>query len=141
MADMRRRNGILGRGAGDGGRHSTLDAAKVGAGRHPLYAALLRHGAANAHVTDYVKSPGRVSDEWPDDLEADAELFEQEVAIVQPTLLVALGDRTFFTLRHFAAMRRIPLHLTMHYTRAVRFGLEGEFNRQIAVALAGATAR
>ena len=59
----------------------------------------------------------------------------------QPTLLVALGDRTFFTLRHFAAMRRIPLHLTMHYTRAVRFGLEGEFNRQIAVALAGATAR
>jgi hypothetical protein len=60
-----------------------------------LYAALLRHGAANAHVTDYVKSRGRASDEWPDDLEADAELFEQEVAIVQPTLLVALGDRTF----------------------------------------------
>jgi uracil-DNA glycosylase len=92
-------------------------------------------GAANAHITDYVKSRGPVAEDWPDDIEADALLFERELAIIQPTVLVALGDLTFHTLRHVAAVRHIPLRKVIHYTLANRFNRQRDFRQQMEQAL------
>lgn len=120
-----------------------FDAARVGAGRDAvtlLYRALAKNAVFghNAHVTDYIKTRARGGAAWPEDLQAEARLFERELDIVQPRWLIALGEEVFLTLRHPAAVRGIPLGAVWHYAYARRFRKPAQFMRQMAEALKSA---
>jgi uracil-DNA glycosylase len=120
-----------------------FDPRRVVAGRDAvslLYKALQKDAVVghNAHVTDYIKTRARGGAAWPEDLQAEARLFERELDIVQPRWLIALGEEVFLTLRHPAAVRGIALGArpVLHYAYARRFRKTAEFMRQMAKALA-----
>lgn len=47
-----------------------------------LYSLLEKHGVADAHLTDVIKTRGRVKDPYPDDIGLHRRVFDQEIQIV-----------------------------------------------------------
>lgn len=79
--------------------------------RRAFYDRLPRVGAANAHITDLYKRRGRAGalrDGLPHDFDLHVELFRNELAILRPTRIIALGhDAEALLKRHVPEVRSI----------------------------------
>lgn len=80
-----------------------------------LYALMEKYGAANAHLTDVIKSRGKVGDPYPDDIRADRVFFDRELEIVQPKRIVTFGQKVHNLLQFTLAGSGIPVVQTWHY--------------------------
>jgi len=67
---------------------------RVGGPPRLLYSLLDKFRAGAAHLTDIIKSRGKVGDPYPADMGQHRRIFDGEVEIVQPTLIVAFGQKS-----------------------------------------------
>jgi uracil-DNA glycosylase family 4 len=86
-----------------------------GTADHLLYSLLEKHGAADGHITDVIKTRGKVGDPYPEDISAHRRIFNREVEIVQPRLIVAFGPKVRDLLL-FTLAGAIPIRCVWHYS-------------------------
>ena len=93
-----------------------------------FYDLLERHGFAHAHVTDLVKESMEVG--YPSDAQVDRNwpYFLEELSIVDPIVVVALGRWVFDEL-HKRWDRLVPLRRVTHY--AFRYGSRSKIGQQL----------
>ena len=80
-----------------------------------------------AHLTDIVKERG-TGNPTKDELERNWRFFVEELKIIQPTVVLALGDWVFLTLGR-KLDRLVPLLLVTHY--AYRFNARPSFKKDM----------
>ena len=101
-----------------------------------LYACLEKHGAADAHLTDVIKSRGKVGEPYPDDMGPHRRFFDREIEIVHPRLVVAFGQKVYDLLQFSLAGSGIKVRQVWHYSYARRGRDKAvEFENQIRRAL------
>jgi uracil-DNA glycosylase len=83
-----------------------------------LYNALTRAGLADSHLTDIIKTRGKVGVPYPDDLGQHKEIFNEELAIVRPRIVVAFGNTAYAMLRWHLAGTQVVLRRLCHYSFA-----------------------
>jgi len=88
-----------------------------------LYGRLEKYGAADSHLTDLIKSRGRVHDPYPDDIARHRRVFDREMAIVQPRPIIAFGQKVYDLLQFRLAESGIEIRQVWHYSVA-RWGTE-----------------
>jgi len=86
-----------------------------------LYSLLTEYGAGNTHLTDVIKSRGRVDDPYPTNIAPDKAFFDRELDIVDPKRIIAFGDKVHDMLRFMLAGYGIPVMKTWHYATAGRW--------------------
>jgi uracil-DNA glycosylase len=86
-----------------------------GTADHLLYSLLEKYGAADGHLTDVIKTRGRVGDPYPEDISSHRRVFDREVEIVKPRLIVAFGPKVHDLLL-FTLAGTIPIHCVWHYS-------------------------
>lgn len=86
-----------------------------------LYSLLGEYGAADTHLTDVIKSRGRVDDAYPANLAPDKSFFDRELEIVQPKRIIAFGDKVHDMLKFMLAGHGIPVLKTWHYANGGRW--------------------
>lgn len=97
-----------------------------------LYDTLNANGFANAHLTDVSKETGPGDEDIsPAERQRNVPYFERELKILQPTLLVALGEKAEQELNWMDATDDIETMRVNHYSWAGRWGKEETFERQI----------
>ena len=105
---------------------------------HPrfLYSLLERYNAGGAHLTDLIKSRGKVGDPYPADMGPHRRIFDRELEIVQPTVIIAFGAKVYDLLQFTLAGRGITIRRVWHYAYARRGADKAKaFKRQIRNAL------
>ena len=106
---------------------------------HLLYLVLQKYGCASSHITDVIKSRGKVSDPYPDDISRHRRIFDREVEIVQPRLIVAFGQKVHDLLL-FTLAGTIPIRSIWHYSYTRRGADKpAAFEEQIRKALASSS--
>lgn len=106
--------------------------------RLAFYGHLQKVGASNAHLTDIYKKRGKCSElrkGLPRDFSIHLEILRQEIEILQPERIVALGHLAYqLMVQHFGNQRHI-LRRMWHFSYAVRAGklFEYEVNIQQAI--------
>jgi hypothetical protein len=116
----------------DGGT-VTIEEGKCGnLGGDRLYLALNNFGIADAHLTDLIKTRDWVASNLPD-LGPHREVFDREIEIIDPRLIIAFGQKVFDLLQFYLAGRRIKLDKVPHY--AYRFCEPGHFQKELQEAL------
>lgn len=84
-----------------------------------FYDSLKRHGFEHAHLTDLVKEPKEVGGLTLEELDRNWKFFETEILIVDPVVIVALGNEVLGHLQQ-RLDRLVPLWRVTHY--AYRYG-------------------
>jgi len=103
-----------------------------------LYTLLEKYDAADAHLTDVIKCRGRVGDSYPNDIGPHRLIFDRELEIVQPTLIVAFGQKVYDLLQFSLAGLGIPIRTVWHYAYARRGEAKANaFEQQMKNALLG----
>jgi len=98
-----------------------------------LYETLKEFGFSNAHLTDISKIRGKVVDEIPEEeLEQNRPLLEREIEILEPELLVTVGNNAQTALEQLGVAPLIEKNHIRHYSWASRWGHEEEFEDDIA---------
>lgn len=101
-----------------------------------LYSLLEKYGASDAHITDVIKSRGRVDDPYPADIAADRYFFDRELEIVRPTRIVAMGKKVYDLLQFALAGTGIQIRQVWHYAYPGRYPQRiEEFEEQMRGAL------
>jgi uracil-DNA glycosylase len=85
-----------------------------------LYGLLDKLGIADSHLTDVIKSRGKVGEPYPDDMRVEKEVFDEEIDIVRPCCIVAFGQKVFDLLQFTLADSRIKVYRAHHYAYARR---------------------
>ncbi len=89
-----------------------------------LYETLAAHGFHNAHITDLTKERGYVPSDWKgipvDEVERMRPYFQQEIELLTPSLLVAMGQDVYNALKYMAVTDGIRLEYLPHYSWAIR---------------------
>ena len=83
---------------------------------HLLYSLLDKYGVAEAHLTDVIKSRGRVGDPYPKNISAHRKIFDREIEIVKPQLVVAFGQKVYVLLQFYLAGSGISVRAIWHYS-------------------------
>src|SRR5581483_11225211 len=108
--------------------------------RRAFYGLLGRLGASNAHITDLYKKrglSGSLKDGLPADFDAHLRLFREELEILRPTRVIALGRHAYDLLQtHVPELRRM-LGQIWHFAYAVRYGRVDEWQDNAHAALKG----
>lgn len=107
-----------------------------GPGKSLLYPILEETGAANGHLTDVIKTRGRVDDPYPDDIATHRHFFDREIEIVCPRVIVAFGQKVYDLLQFSLAGRGIKIRPVWHYSYAARWGKRAEFSTELRNVLA-----
>jgi len=102
-----------------------------------LYDVLVELGIADSHLTDAIKCRGKVKESYPSDLAIHKRVFDREIEIVRPRLIIALGNDAYRLILFSLADNGIPLRGVYHYS--YRFGPSPgeEFKRQVKEAVEG----
>jgi len=101
-----------------------------------LYALLEKSGAANSHLTDVIKSRGKVGQPYPEDISPHRQIFDREMKIVRPHLIVAFGQKVYDLLQFSLAGSGVKIRQVWHYSYAARWhGRGAAFEKQIQEAL------
>lgn len=109
--------------------------------RRGFYDTLAKIGVANAHLTDLYKrrgSSGELRTQIPDDLQEHVEFFRKEVELLNPTLVLALGDLAYQFLVLLTPELKPMLKQVWHFSYAVRYGKLTEYESQLRDAVGGA---
>jgi len=85
-----------------------------------LYSLLEKYGAAEAHLTDVIKSRGKVGEPYPTDMSPHRHTFDRELEIVKPTLIVTFGQKVYDLLQFSFAGSGITIRPVWHYAYARR---------------------
>lgn len=107
-----------------------------GPGKTLLYPVLEKIGAANGHLTDVIKTRGRVDAPYPEDIATHRHFFDRELEIVRPRLIVTFGQKVYDLLQFFLAGRGIKIRQVTHYSHSGRWGKQAAFNAQLREVLA-----
>ena len=106
--------------------------------RRAFYELLSRIGASNAHLTDLYKKRGRsghLKTGLPLDFGTYLTLFREELEIIQPTRIVALGQLAYDLLtRHLPEVRSL-LRQMWHFSYAVRSGRLAEWDANARIVI------
>ncbi len=107
-----------------------------GAAKSLLYPLLEETGNANAHLTDVVKTRGKIGEPYPEDIGEHRRFFDREIEIVQPRLIVAFGKKVHNLLQFYLAGHGIRIRQVWHYSYATRWpGKRAEFKKQVQEAV------
>ena len=109
--------------------------------RREFYGLLARLGAGNAHLTDLYKKrglAGSLRKGLPDDFSEHLAFFREELAILQPTRIVALGEDAHRLITAHVSDVVPVLHRMWHFGYAVRRGRVSEWEANTRRALSGA---
>jgi hypothetical protein len=104
-------------------------------GRRTFYGGLARAGLGNAHLTDLVKARGRASalaDGLPADFEVHVALFREELALLRPRRVVAVGELSWRLLAEHVPEVRPMLTTVQHFAYAARPGKVPDYRSQLA---------
>jgi uracil-DNA glycosylase len=85
-----------------------------------LYSLLEKYGVADAHLTDVIKSRGKVGDPYPVDMSAHRRVFDREIEILKPRLVLAFGKKVYDLLQFSLAGSGISVRAIWHYSYARR---------------------
>jgi uracil-DNA glycosylase len=85
-----------------------------------LYQLLDKLDIPDSHLTDVVKSRGRVNEPYPKNLLPHKEAFDQEFEIVQPRCVIAFGHKVFDLLQFTLAGKNVKIYRVHHYAYARR---------------------
>ena len=85
-----------------------------------LYSLLDELGIADSHLTDAIKSRGKVGEPYPDDMRLHKEVFDEEIDIVRPRCIIAFGQKVFDLLQFTLADSGIQVYRAHHYAYARR---------------------
>lgn len=83
---------------------------------HLLYQVLEEFGAAESHLTDVIKSRGKVGEPYPDDMSAHRRIFDREIEIVRPGRIIAFGQKVYDLLQFSLAGSGIKITQVWHYS-------------------------
>ncbi len=101
-----------------------------------LYTLLEKYGVADAHLTDIIKTRGKVGERYPDDIAQHRRVFDREMEIVKPRLVIAFGQKVHDLLLFSLANTGVRVQLTWHYAYTRRGkDKKVEFENQIRQAL------
>jgi len=107
-----------------------------------LYSLLEKFNAGAAHLTDIIKSRGKVGEPYPADVGPHRRIFDRELEIVQPTLIVTFGQKVYDLLRFTLAGSGITIRHVWHYSYARRGADKAiTFEKQLRDVLSGAETR
>ena len=97
-----------------------------------FYASLKRHGFENAHLTDLVKERKKVGALSREELDRNWPFFENELSVVKPVVVVALGGDVLEPLVR-RIDRIVPFWRVTHYAYRYRKGsrIGQQFDRDI----------
>jgi hypothetical protein len=112
--------------------------------RRAFYGLLQQVGAPNAHLTDLYKKRGRsgaLKAGLPSDFGMHLELFREELTIIQPTRVVALGQHAYDLLSTHVPEVRPILIQTWHFAYPVRYGRVAEWEANVRAALLGSVTK
>lgn len=89
-----------------------------------LYETLAEHGFENAHITDITKERGYVPSDWKkisvEEVERMRPYFRREIELLQPSILVAMGQYVYNALKFMEATDGCRLEYIPHYSWAIR---------------------
>lgn len=112
--------------------------------RRAFYDLLARIGAADAHVTDLYKKRGRSSalkdGVLPSDFSEHVLLFREELAALEPSRVVALGDLAFQLLTKHVPEVVPKLTYIWHFAYAQRYGRIAEWEEMARLAISAPVA-
>ena len=60
-----------------------------------LYSTLEKHGVADAHLTDAIKTPAKAGKKYTGDIAPHIRILIQEIEIIKPQLLIAFGKDAY----------------------------------------------
>lgn len=106
--------------------------------RRGFYDTLTKVGLANAHLTDLYKRRGSSSElksRIPSDLSEHVKFFRKEIELLNPTLVLALGELAYQFLALFTPELKSMLKQVWHFSYAVRYGKLLEYEAQLRVAI------
>ena len=92
-----------------------------GPGKSLLYPLLEKTGTANGHLTDVIKTHGKVGQPYPEDIAMHRQFFDRVIEIVQPHLIIAFGQKVYDLLQFSLAGRGIKIRQIWHYSYAARW--------------------
>ena len=81
-----------------------------------LYNLLEKYGVADSHLTDVIKSRGRVGEPYPKNISSHRRIFDCEIEIVRPRLIVAFGQKVYDLLQFTLAESGIAIRQVWHYS-------------------------
>lgn len=111
--------------------------------RRAFYELLIRLAVADAHLTDLYKVRGRsgaLKAGLPADFGAHLKIFRQELDILEPTRVVALGRHAHDLLAQHVPEVRSKLAWMWHFAHAVRYGRIAEWEVNARAAIGGTSA-
>jgi len=101
-----------------------------------LYSLLEKYKAGPAHLTDLIKCRGRVDEPYPADIGPHRRIFDSELEIVQPTVIITFGQKVYNLLQFSLAGSGIMIRRIWHYAYARRgAGKAVAFEKQLRNAL------
>lgn len=106
--------------------------------RRAFYGLLTKLGITNAHLTDLYKRRGPASTlkyGMPSDFPEHLALFRDEMEIIRPTRIIALGKDAYDLLWINLPEIRLRLHQIWHFAYAVRYGRISQWERQLKAVL------
>jgi hypothetical protein len=125
-----------------GDRPSTSQWPQSHPNRRAFYGLLTKLGTPNAHITDLYKRRGLASSlksGAPPDLAEHLALFREEVAVIGPTRIIAMGKDAHDLLWANIPEIRQYLRQIWHFAYPVRYGLVPEWEAQVRAALQDST--
>jgi len=97
-----------------------------------LYTLLEDLGMSNSHLTDVIKSRGKVGEPFPSDISIHRRIFDREIDILRPRRIVAFGQKVYDLLQFALAGSDIVLRQVWHYSYLRRRpDRKDEFARQL----------
>jgi hypothetical protein len=113
--------------------------------RRAFYDTLQKVGLQNAHLTDLYKKRGWSSelercppDDFPDDFPDHVKFFKEEIEILQPTLIVALGQLAQRLLIQKVTEWKLAVPRIWHFSHVVREGKESQYEANMREMIWGA---
>lgn len=105
-----------------------------------LYELLEKLRLGNSHLTDVIKSRGKVRDPYPEDMRFHKQVFDEELKIVRPCTIIAFGQKVYDLLQFALAGSGIKIRQVYHYAYARRGAKKAAlFERQLRAALSEAS--
>jgi uracil-DNA glycosylase len=107
-----------------------------GPGKSFLYPLLEETDNGNGHLTDVIKTRGKVGQSYPEEIAPHRDFFDREIEILQPRLIVAFGQKVYDLLQFALASQGIKIRQVWHYAYAARWPRKrAAFKRQLREAL------
>ena len=85
-----------------------------------LYNLLVELEMEDSHLTDVIKSRGKVGEPYPEEMSPHKEAFDKEIEIIQPCCIITFGQKVFDLLRFSLAGSGIKMYQVHHYAYARR---------------------